>query len=96
MTLCGGKDGGEDTCSGKHKDKTLKCDHQGCNYHEGDCKSCDSESKESGDNDAIETKSMTEKSSSDSFKQHLQEFLKDPTNKKHNPEEGRVGELESS
>jgi hypothetical protein len=101
MMLCGGEDEGEDTCAGKHRVKTLKCGHDSCNYNDGDCKSCPKEAKEKNENDAIEKdkaliKSTIEKASSDSFKQHLQEFLNDPTNKKRKLEEGRVGELESS
>jgi hypothetical protein len=101
MMLCGGEDEGEDTCAGKHRVKTLKCGHDSCNYNDGDCKSCPKEAKEKNENDAVEMdkaliKSMIEKASSDSFKQHLQEFLNDPTNKKRKLEEGRVGELESS
>jgi hypothetical protein len=88
MTLCGGEDRGEDTCAGKHKVKTLKCGHEGCNFNEPDddeeCLSCPKEAKEKDENDAIEKdkvliKSMIEKASSDSFKQHLEEFLKERT-----------------
>jgi hypothetical protein len=102
MTLCGGKSGGEETCAGKHKVKILKCGHKSCNYNDGNCKSCPEEAKENTENDdAIEKdkaliKLMIEKASTDGFKQYLQEYLKDPTNKKRKLEEERVGELESS
>ena len=37
---CESEDAEEETCAEKHVTTTLQCGHQGCNFYEGDCRTC--------------------------------------------------------
>lgn len=100
MVLCGGEDGDEDTCSGKHETKKLPCDHEGCNYNKGACRQCAKDVREKKEmenvqSDRVLVKELMVKAKSDKFKSLLQAFLHDPsTNEKRKHAEEKVKELE--
>jgi hypothetical protein len=100
MVLCGGEDGDEETCSGKHETKELECGHEGCNYYEGACRQCENDMQEKKEMENVESdtavvKELMGKAKSDKFKSLLQAFLHDPdTNEKRKHAEEKVKKLE--